>query len=83
MEMTTYKKLKEIRVSYATLNSRHFDLRIRPTHNTSKPSWAVWKTNGWGTDLECLIKGLTPQEAIDFRDNYKVEKLKQKSNEIT
>ena len=76
MEMSTWKKLKEVRISYRTLDSRHYELKIRRTHNTTKPSWAVWKTNGWGTDLECLAKGLTAQEAIDFRDNYKVEKLK-------
>jgi hypothetical protein len=75
MEMTTWKKLKEVRINYPSdTYADYYELRIKRTHNTTKPSWAVWKENGWGTELECLAKGLTTQEAINFRDNYKVEK---------
>jgi len=77
MEMTTCNKLKEVRInypSYPNTYADYYELRIKRTHNTTKPSWAVWKSHGWGAEGECLVKGLTAQEAIDFRDNYKVEK---------
>lgn len=49
-----------------------YQLSIKNDNHTCKPprKFAVWKGDSWNSEKECLKRGLTRQEAIDFINNH-------------
>ena len=48
-----------------------YQLSIQGDLQTSKPNvFAVWKGDSWKSKRECLKRGLTNQEAIEFITNH-------------
>ncbi len=47
-----------------------YRLSIKRDLHTCKVKFAVWKGNSWNTEIECLKRGLTKQQAIDFINQY-------------
>lgn len=47
-----------------------YKLSIKNDNHTCKVKFAVWKGDAWNSEIECLKRGLTKQEAIDFINNH-------------
>ena len=48
-----------------------YELRIKKDLHTCKPNiYAVWKGDSWNTQRECLVRGLTKQQAIEFINKH-------------